>query len=205
MLNCLPNGFGDLLYWFPEVGYGFHPRRPINYDGNYWEEYLARDASPMGAKLTMARTEFVRGFWKGSVVDIGIGGGRFCEEANALGYDINQHAVAWLKERERFCDPYLAPVDAMTCWDSLEHIPEPDALLAQVRQWLFVSLPIFESAEHCLRSRHYKPGEHVWYFSHDGFVDWCAARDFELISSSDFETQLGRDGIRTYAFRKNHG
>ena len=202
MLNILPPGLSDTLYWLPELGFGYHTRPPIDYASDYWDEYRRRDESPMDEKLTLARGSFVRGFWDGELVDIGIGGGRFCEDANCFGFDINPRAVEWLQQCDRFRDPYATPVDAITCWDSLEHIPQPDALLEQVRKWLFVSLPIFEDAEHCLQSRHYKPGEHLWYFTHGGIIQWCADRGFDLITSTDIESRLGRDGIRTYAFRR---
>lgn len=202
MLKTLPPGVHDTLFWLPELGYGYHTRPPIDYDGDYWDEYVRRDASAMGEQLTLARQSFVRGFWEGEVVDIGIGGGRFVTDADAYGYDINPRAVDWLHTHGRYRDPYAAPVDAITCWDSLEHIPDPDALLAQVQRWLFVSLPIFSDAEHCIHSRHYKPGEHIWYFTHGGIIQWCNDRGFELVSSTDVESRLGRDGIRSYAFRR---
>jgi len=202
MLKSFPPGVHNTLFWLPELGYGYHTREPIDYGGDYWDEYRRRDASPMGEKLTLARQSFSRGFWEGEIVDIGIGGGRFVVDANALGYDINPQAIDWLRAHGRFRDPYTSPVDAITCWDSLEHIPDPDALLIQVRRWLFVSLPIFEDAEHCLNSRHYKPGEHIWYFTHGGIIQWCADRGFEFVASTDVESVIGRDGIRSYAFRR---
>lgn len=202
MLRNLLPGMRDTLYWLPELGYGYHTCPPISYEHDYWDEYRRRDESEMGEKLTMARVAFVRGFWDGELVDIGVGGGRFCEDADAFGFDVNPQALDWLHTQQRFRDPYAVPVDAITCWDSLEHIPDPDALIAQVRKFVFVSLPIFEDAEHCLRSRHYKPGEHIWYFTHGGIIQWFADRGFDLISSSDIESRLGRDGIRSYAFKR---
>ena len=188
--------------WWPELGMGWHPRPPIQYEGSYWEEYRRRDASAMGRSLTSARVDLVRRWWGQEVVDIGIGGGRFVEAAGGLGYDVNPEAIAWLRKKGRWCDVYEEPVEAITCWDSLEHIPDPRQLLAQVKRWLFVSLPIFDGPEDCLRSRHYKPGEHIWYWTHEGFIGWLEEQGFEMRDGSQIESELGRHGIMSYAFER---
>lgn len=155
----------------------------------------------MGEKLTKARVAYVRQFYTFRGIDIGIGGGRYVIESSWDGFDVNEHAIAWLKERHRFADPYDG-VDAITCWDSLEHIPDFRMLLDAVNDWVFVSIPIFTDLPHVLGSRHYKPGEHIWYMTHEGFV--CVMREsgFKLIDYNDMETRLGRDGIGTYAFKR---
>lgn len=189
--------------WWPELGMGFHPAPAMEYRDDYWQEYRRRDATDTGAALTRARIDLVRRHFSGVAVDIGIGGGRFVEESGSRGFDVNARAVEWLDGRGSLCDPYSQKVDAITCWDSLEHIPDPTALLRQVRQWIFVSLPIFSGPDHALKSRHYKPGEHIWYWTHDGLVKWCADHGFSLVECNDMETQLGREGIMSYAFRRS--
>jgi len=90
----------------------------------------------------------------------------------------------------------------MTLWDVLEHIPNYQLLLANVREWLFVSLPIFRDAEHVLRSKHFRPTEHCWYFTRDGLVYAMKQCGFELVAESTFETDLGREDIGTFAFQR---
>lgn len=180
-----------------------HTAPPMKYDGAYFEDYILRDASRMGEELTRARIDFVCEHYSGRVVDIGIGGGRFVQESGGLGFDVNSAAIQWLKKGNLWCDPYKGNgVDAVTCWDSLEHIPEPEALLNQVRKWIFVSLPIFRDMDHLKSSKHYKPGEHIWYFTHDGFVRWLSRHGFETVDYNQMETVLGRDGIYSYAARR---
>ena len=181
---------------------GWHPAPPIEYEGDYWDEYRERDATEMGKALTDARIALVDRHFHGSVVDIGIGGGRFVEDSGSLGYDVNPKAVKWLVENARWMDVYIHGADAITCWDSIEHIPDPMELLKRVRKWVFVSLPIMESPEHCLKSRHYKPGEHIWYWTHQGFVEWMKKAGFECVETNAAESDLGRDGITSYAFRR---
>ena len=108
----------------------------------------------MGAALTQARIDLVRRHFDGQVVDIGIGGGRFVTESGAMGFDVNPEAVDWLKAQERYYDPYQHHAEAVTCWDSLEHIPEPEKLLDHVGEWLFVSMPIYKDQADCLASKH---------------------------------------------------
>jgi len=99
-------------------------------------------------------------------------------------------------------DLYGTKVPAATFWDSLEHIPEPAAAIAQVEKWAFVSIPLFQGGEHCLRSKHFRREEHIWYFEDRGIRAWFAAQGFECVESNDEETRLGREDIRSYAFRR---
>lgn len=198
MTSVLPDG-----YLIPfDHGVWKHTAPPMDYGADYWQSYVERDATPMGEALTNARINFVRKYCNCPVVDIGIGGGRFVAESGGLGFDVNPKAIEWLKANDMFADPYAAPVQAITCWDSLEHIPEHEELLNQVTEWLFVSLPIFDSFEHIKASKHYKPGEHIWYFTDDGFRRWVGRFGFEVIAVTDIESQIGREEIFSYAARR---
>lgn len=204
MRKSLPNGWEDSLIWCPEKGMGFHPREPISYEHDYWEKYLGYDDTPLGEALTAARKELVDFYYRGSVVDVGIGGGKFVLSmgAKGFGYDVNKDAVDWLMAYGRFCDPYSSPVSCITCWDSLEHIPNPENLINQVTDWVFVSLPIFENPNTITKSKHYRPGEHIWYWSDFGLINWFKGLGFELIEKNNMETDLGREAISTYVFRR---
>jgi hypothetical protein len=204
MHKSLPTGWEDCLIWNPEKGMGFHPREPISYEHDYWEKYLGYDKSPMGEALTHARKELVTFYHSGSIVDIGIGGGRFVDAmgAKGFGFDVNADAINWLMETDRFCDPYAGPVDAISCWDSLEHIPSPEVLIAQVKKYVFVSLPIFENPNGITRSKHYRPGEHIWYWSDMGLIKWFKELGFDIVEKNNMETELGREAISTYVFRR---
>ena len=154
-----------------------------------------------------ARLNFVEQHYRGTLIDVGIGSGAFVElrrdrRRTTYGYDINPAAIYWLEERMLLVDPYLVAFDAMTLWDVLEHIEDFQPLLANVREWLFLSLPIFHDADHALRSKHYRPEEHCWYFSRDGLVTAMSMCGFALVSESTVETDLGREDIGTFAFRR---
>jgi len=175
----------------------------MRYEGQYFAHYQKLDATPMGGLLTKARLELVEKYAQASEgVDIGIGGGRYVKESWGSGYDVSSEAVDWLTRISSYVDPYEKPVYAITCWDSLEHIPEPEKLLAQVTDWLFVSMPIYHDMADVLQSKHYKPGEHLHYWTLPGFVNWCEAQGFELQEANHAESELGREGITSFAFKR---
>lgn len=206
MMQSLPVGLTDCLLWSPEKGYGWHSRPAMLYSGDYFAHYQKLDNTKMGALLTRARLELVAKYTEPCrTVDIGIGGGRYVQESGGCGYDVCSDAVAWLNKAGAYLDPYDGGVFSATCWDSLEHIPDPQALLAEVKEWLFVSLPVFEGADDVLSSKHYKPGEHLWYFSSTGFINWCAEQGFECVEMNRVESDLGREGIMSFAFKRVAG
>jgi hypothetical protein len=192
----------DALQWLPERGIGYFPVTESPYDGSYWENYRAMDKQPSGVLLTALRCELVGRYRPRQLVDIGIGGGRFCMEAGSLGFDINPHAIEWLKATGRFFNPYERRVYAASFWDSLEHIHDPTVLLANIDRYVFASLPIFKDAEDILGSKHFKKQEHCWYFTASGFEAFMLSHGFQLVDSIDMEQAAGREQILTFVFER---
>lgn len=204
MPRHLPAGLTNTLLWSEQNGIGWHSGPAISYDSGYFEHYRKLDSQPMATALTRARIELVSKFLEpNDTLDIGIGGGRYVLESGGMGYDVCPEARSWLMAQGRFGDPYeRGNVRAVTCWDSLEHIPEPEKLLDMVSEWLFVSMPIYSGLDDLLSSKHYKPGEHLWYFTLQGFIFWCKDHGFECVEVNHAETELGREGITSFAFRR---
>lgn len=204
MTQSLPTGLNDTFLWSEELGRGWHTRPAMRYEGQYFAHYQKLDNTQMGGLLTKARCELVDKHMPDHfAVDIGIGGGRFVTEHGGDGYDVCEDAIKWLGDN--FVDPYKTSIYAATCWDSLEHIPEPEKLLARVEKWLFVSMPVYDDMPDVLQSKHYKPGEHVHYFTRDGFLRWCAEQGFECVEMNRVESDLGREGIMSFAFKRVAG
>lgn len=197
------------LTWWPQVGIGHYPVTAgiAPYDRQYFNRF-ARDArTGLGRALMRARYDFVEQHHQGTVVDVGIGAGAFVElrrkqGRSTYGYDVNPAGIKWLNDRKLFVDPYLVRSEAITLWDVLEHIPDFQKLLGNARDWVFLSLPIFRDAAHVLRSKHFRPDEHCWYFTRDGLVFAMKLCGFDLVSESTVETELGREDIGTFAFRR---
>jgi hypothetical protein len=193
----------DGLIWDTEAGYGFHPEPAMEYSGSYFAKYVQMDQTPMGFQLTRARCDLVERHYHGvDIIDIGIGGGAFCIESGSYGYDVSQEAVDWLKERNIYRNPYEHKCAAITCWDSLEHVSDPVQLVQCASKYVFVSMPIYQDREHCVNSKHFKPGEHLHYWTHDGLIDWFARLGFVCMETNDEETKLGREGIGSFVFKR---
>ena len=192
----------NLLEWDDNKGYGFLDAPKFDYDSNYFKKYQLLDQTETGHELTAFRIRFVERFTNKKPVDVGIGGGLFCREMDCLGYDVNSDAVKWLIDNNRYHDPYIKKCDVMTFWDSIEHILVIDEILKMCSRWVFVSIPIFKDKEDCLNSVHYKPGEHIHYFTHFGFIAMMAHQGFILRDYTNQETIIGRDSITSYAFER---
>lgn len=205
------------LIWFPKYGFGYLDpstcttliKEPL-YNDEYFKMYIERDASPIGEKLTQCRIELVRHFVHEptQLLDIGVGGGAFLRAARAKGwtahgYDINPTAVKMLKTTGSYRDiDYLGQDWVVTFWDSLEHITNPGMYLFCVKDYCFVSMPIYRDVAHVMISKHYKPGEHVWYFTHEGLVKFMEKYGFLWVVKYDTEIKLGREDAWQYVFRR---
>lgn len=129
----------------------------------------------------------------------------------ARGFDVAVPAINELIKAKKFSDPrafkavegqLLPDLPALTMWDSIEHMKAPSEFLNNWYKWIFISTPIYESAEHCLQSHHYKPGEHIWYFTERGLIGYMLDHGYEMIERSRFEENYGRKDIGSYAFQK---
>lgn len=181
------------------------------YDDAYFQRYVEQSATPMGAALNAARVDMVaRHLREGVVLDVGIGSGAFIEARDkttlglTLGYDINPRGIEWLRKRRLFLDPWQTKTWAATFWDSLEHIEHFSVLLGNVRGLAFLSLPIFRDEAHARASKHFRPDEHCWYFTSNGLIRVMSELGFDCIENSDVETQLGREDIGSFVFRRRH-
>ena len=198
------------LVALPEWGIAYYPPHiPAShvYGREYFEEYQRRSNTDIGEALNDARTKMVRNYdiTGDNLLDIGVGSGAFVRAYPCWGYDINAAAVDMLIRQDRFITPNLMRGDvSMTFWDSLEHIPDPKPLLDLITDYAFVSTPIYPNLHTLKKSKHYKPNEHCWYFTHDGLIQFMKAHAFSLIEWSDIETQLGREAISSYVFARPH-
>jgi hypothetical protein len=193
------------LIWFDEPGFGYYPCDPADapYDIRYFEKYARYADTPLGAALNLARKRLIAGYWFGPVVDIGIGSGAFCEaREHTFGYDINPIAIEWLRDRERYWNPWVDPCKAVSMWDSLEHIPRFHELLANVTCYAFISLPVFKNLEDAAASKHFRPDEHYWYFTVEGLKRVMRELGFRCLETNANETKLGRQAIHSFVFER---
>lgn len=140
------------------------------------------------------------------LLDIGAGDGAFVYAARswgfeAKGFDVIPKARDALLGANLF-DDEPAIYDAVTMWDSLEHMEDPGFWLRRVRRdaLLFVSVPIFPNLKSVRDSKHYRPGEHLYYFTAVGFIAWLSFYGFRVLEESEHETKAGRESIGAFAF-----
>ena len=149
------------------------------------------------------RVSFVGQHYRGTLVDVGIGSGAFIEaREDTNGFDINPAGVAWLKKKCLWFNPYDCSFPAASMWDVLEHMSDPRPLLANVEEWLFLAVPLFDDAEHVLRSKHYRKDEHCWYYTRRGLLNLMKELGFKLSSESNMEVYAGREDIGAFAFKR---
>jgi hypothetical protein len=197
------------LLWLPERGIGYYTVVDNPYDQSYFDKYVSYALTPLGERLLNFRLEFVRQCTAGLLLDVGIGCGAFVEERNrrgspTLGFDVNPVGIQWLKDRDWWGDyRERDTVENVSLWDVLEHMEEPTALLNKVTGYVFCSLPIFQNADHVLKSKHFRRDEHRWYFTEQGLMGWMRDSGFICVGRSDEETRLGREDILTFAFGKD--
>ena len=200
--TCPPNS----LSWLPDQGIGYYPIGPATqYGDEYWHRYRGYDATPMGRALTSARLDLCLQFVPPRdlplMVDVGIGGGAFVEAAGCYGWDVNPLAEAWLRARGSWREP--EPGDTVTAWDVIEHMPHEQLsnLLTGAKR-LFVATPIYETYAGILQSRHFRPGEHCWYFTASGLERLLLRFGLVRKKITLVETELGRDAIWSFVFER---
>lgn len=180
----------------------------VNAEGvNYFDHYSAFAGAAIGKAIHDGRVQFVNDYTgrECPVLDVGIGSGEFIlSRPNTFGTDVNPKAQRWLAENGLAGLGFDA-YKAFTFWDVLEHIDVPKNYFKRMPEgsFLFTSLPIFADLADIRSSKHYKPGEHLYYWTEKGFVAWMAMHRFRLLEVRDFESEAGRDSIKSFAFIKN--
>lgn len=182
--------------------------RTTSYGADYLKKVDSYDNTTIGKAVNAGRVEMMKRHLPAgaSVLDWGAGSGAMVRDARgagfaALGYEVMLPAVERLKSAEWWGEDPRA-FDALTFWDSLEHIEDPQLILSAIPKGrhCFVSLPIFDKLKSIYRSKHYRPGEHLYYFTEQGFVDWMALWGFRLLETSAHEIDAGREAIGAFAF-----
>lgn len=197
----------DRLIWLEQAGVGYFECDTEGvYTSDYFDRYAEQAEEPLGKAIMAARVMLVKHFGVVDLLDVGIGSGAFVEECHsqfidAYGDDVNPAGIAWLDgrgKRRRLQSGH----DVVCFWDVLEHIRRPEEALAHVKRLAFVSIPIFTDAAHVLRSKHFRPTEHFWYFTRRGFISFAESCGFKVVYAGADETLLGREDIETFVLER---
>jgi hypothetical protein len=195
----------DQMLWFSELECGWYPVTGADklYDDAYFDKFEHYSTTLMGKKITHERVQLVKNYYDGPVVDVGVGSCHFMDRHDkCLGFDVSSYGIKKIIERDKWCNPYEQPVEAITCWDSFEHIKDCWALLENVQQYVFISIPYVLGAQQVLKSKHYKPNEHWWYLTVNGLIKCFGECGFACINTSHFEESHGRSDIVSCVFKR---
>lgn len=180
----------------------------VNAEGvNYFDHYQAFEGADIGKAIHSGRVAIVNKYAGKDcqVLDVGIGSGEFIKSRpNTFGVDINPKATEWLK-KNGYHGGDFSDYTAFTFWDVLEHVDVPDNYFKRMPDgcYLFTSLPIFKDLAKVRESKHYKPGEHFYYWTEQGFIEWMAMYRFRLLAVESFESDAGRESILSFAFKRD--
>lgn len=168
------------------------PAIRVVYNGNYVAQYRKLEARESMSHL---RLGLLKSFCEaGTLLDVGYGGGDFVRLALKAGYDaygVDVHGVD-CGVRERSMLEHVR-WDVVTFFDSLEHFADLDLVRQLIERALFVmvsmpKVPKFRTAEELRSWRHYKPGEHLHYFSYQSLDRLLWPK--QLLSRSDAEDAI---------------
>jgi 2-polyprenyl-3-methyl-5-hydroxy-6-metoxy-1,4-benzoquinol methylase len=143
------------------------------------------------------------------ILDAGANYGHFLKAAegvyDAAGFDISPKAVAWslkhFKVNNRVASIYDIPqdienpFDAVTCWDTIEHLADPLMALMQLRNvikpngYLFLSTPDISSfIAKLLGKRWYylDPIQHISLFSRNSLMSTLNMAGFKIVAFRSF-------------------
>jgi len=195
------------------VAYQADMHHRIQYGNDYAAKFEAYDAAIV-REVNNGRCQLVQRHMPlgSSLLDIGAGDGAFVLAARKAGFVAKgMEVIPALRLKLQKLGLYAnSPrlFDAVTFWDSIEHLEDPDRFLAAVRRGAlaFASIPVFAELKRIRESKHYRPGEHLYYWTADGFVSWMELRGFRLLETSTHEMDAGRESIGAFAFfRSNEG
>ena len=133
------------------------------YGTEYYNRYVQLANKPLAQAIHSNRWMLILKYISsGTILDYGSGPGTFNEHGpntfTKHNYDVNP-----------LCNARKTPEldwDAVTFWDSLEHIPNFYSVIANMRaKYLFITTPNLESAIDPIPYwKHYRPKEHLYYF-----------------------------------------
>lgn len=209
MIKTYKANTGKIFEWDTDTGIGhLEVTSPEQvYDIEYWNRYLSMKDSDIGKKLTQARINLCKKYnvQEHNCVDIGIGNGDFVDKFGCFGTDINPHAVKYLKDKGKYT---LVDDDWgwnwFTLWDVWEHLPKDfmQHIVNNNHVGIIMSTPIYDSFEHCISSKHFRPDEHEWYFTTSGLIKFMEDFGYRCLEVSSVESDIGREDIKSFVFKK---
>lgn len=191
-----------------------------SYDDDHYKLLESYEGKEIGEAITKNRIKMVKGVFKKmthkSLLDYGCGSGYFIKELakktklnTIYGYDVLEKTTDWLKGKGIYYDlekedQELYPLGCITMWDVIEHLPEPRKVLDKIKKgtYLLISVPLTNNLSKLKEWKHYRPYEHLHYWTYVGFVEYMIKAGFKLLDRNYNETLAGREDIWSFTFIK---
>lgn len=171
----------------------------MNYDLAYYENLL-RIQAKTAEDICKIRWDFIKDIDASLILDYGSGIGWF-KAFSPNGTNIDTFDIADYPQtgiRHKFYD--------LVCfWDVLEHIPNfqvIDGLLKRTAN-IALTLPIKPNDINLEKWKHFKPGEHLTYFTEESLDKYLRKYKFNLIKMGMPECPP-REDIVSFLYAKNH-
>ena len=191
-------------------------RKKVVYDMDYWYKLKSYEDTDIDKKLMKCRADLVGAYCgpKDSILDFGCGTGQFIRKIQSsyyivYGWDIMIGSKKWLRDNFIYLNPYfhdcfVKKLTGVCFWDSLEHLKNPAIILNLLPEgcYVFISIPIFNDLDKIKQSKHYRPGEHYWYFTYEGLINYMQSLNYVYKEYNECESRAGREDIYSYVFRK---
>lgn len=139
---------------------------PIQYDSSYIEKYNAYPLRQLAyiRLATLRQLQKITGIRP--VFDYGCGSGAFIDACEENRISVSGYDPATNKNNE----PHnLSAYGTVTFFDVLEHIPDIERIMLMLPHSIIVAIPdsscVFSGEVEWQRWRHYRPNEHLFYFS----------------------------------------
>lgn len=200
----------------------------VDYDA-YWDEKFETGAGVLSDWRRRRAAVFASLVQPGDrVLDLGVGDGALLRYMidnagiEGLGIDISPKAVAFCRSQgldvhladvNEPLDAYLTePVDYVVLSEIIEHIPDPERLLndlrPHVRKGIIVSVPNTGFYQHRLRLLFGRfplqwlvtPGEHLRFWTHADFLWWARQLDFEVVRAVPYQGTPGLKAVLPSVF-----
>lgn len=185
----------------------------FNYDSDYYENMLHM-YSGSAANIFQIRWEFVKMTGAQTVLDYGCG----CNfltifQPHGIGIDVDSYDIGHIEPGVGYPQTGIKrdSYDLVCLFDVIEHVDwenTPDTLMdatIQKAKWVAVSVPIKPGELPFEEWKHYKPGEHLIYFTEESLDEFFRVRGFEKVKSGYPECPPRIDILTALYVRKDTG
>lgn len=178
---------------------------------DYGDKYVAGYADKPTRDMAFLRLGFLSAFHAqgGKLLDVGAGDGAFVRAALQAGFDAHAQDIAPRSDDLPRVTALDGEFDVVTCFDSLEHFPDLLQIFRAKAAVYVVTIPHRPqdlTDDNAKEWRHYKPDEHLHYFSKESLGLFFHRAGYRLAAHASVEDAI-RKGLTvpntmTYVFRR---